>query len=413
VHDETPLIALVAIGLVLAFVCGYVAVRLRLSPIIGYLLAGIIMGPYTPGFTGDAHLADELAEIGVILLLFGAGMHFSVADLWAMRAVSVPGAVAQIIVATGLGIGVTHLWGWSLNAGLVFGLSLSVASTVVMLRTLKANNALDTPDGKITIGWTIVEDLVMVLALVLLPAFFGPTMGDGAESAHAEEGPVWLSLGMALGKVTVFIALMLVFGTRVFPWVLKQTDRLHSRELFTLAVSALALGVAFGSAKLFGCSLALGAFFAGVVINQSDLNHRAVATLEPLQDAFGALFFVAIGMLFDPMIVVRQPVQVLAVLAIIVVGKSLAAFTIVLLLRRPLSMALLVSAALAQIGEFSFILSGLGVTFSLISQEAENLIIAGALLSILLNPLVFLGATRLGRVLSRHPKTAKKLTRAV
>ena len=412
-HDETPLIALIAIGLVLAFVCGYIAVRLRLSPIIGYLVAGIIMGPHTPGFTGDAHLADELAEIGVILLLFGAGMHFSVADLWAMRSVSVPGAVAQIIVATGLGIGVTHLWGWSLSAGLVFGLSLSVASTVVMLRTLQANNALDTPDGKITIGWTIVEDLAMVLALVLLPAFFGPTPGNSAEPAHTEEGPVWLSLGMALGKVTVFIALMLVFGTRVFPWMLKQTDRLQSRELFTLAVSALALGVAFGSAELFGCSLALGAFFAGVVINQSDLNHRAVATLEPLQDAFGALFFVAIGMLFDPMIIVRHPVQVLAVLAIIVVGKSLAAFIIVRLLRRPLSMALLVSAALAQIGEFSFILSGLGISLGLISQEAENLIIAGALLSILLNPLVFSAASRLGRVLSHPPKTAKKATPAV
>jgi monovalent cation:H+ antiporter-2, CPA2 family len=387
VHGETPLIALVAEGLVIAFICGYVAIRLRLSPIIGYLVAGIIMGPYTPGFTGDSHLAEELAEIGVILLMFGIGMHFSIADLWAMRTVSVPGAVAQILVATALGVGVTHFWEWPLNSGLVFGLALSVASTVVMLRTLKTHNALDTPEGKITIGWTIVEDVVMVMALVLLPAFFGPT--GGGSDGHAQGESPWLSLAMALGKVFVFIALMLIFGTRVFPWMLRQVERTGSRELFTLAVIALALGVAFGSTELFGTSFALGAFFAGVVINQSDLNHRAAATLEPLQDAFGTLFFVAIGMLFDPMILVRHPLQVLEVLGIIIIGKSIAAFGIVLLLRRPLSMALIVSGALAQIGEFSFILAALGTSLGLLSHDAENLIIAGALLSILLNPLVF------------------------
>lgn len=386
-HGETPLIALVAEGLVIAFICGYIAIRLRLSPIIGYLVAGIIMGPYTPGFTGDSHLAEELAEIGVILLMFGIGMHFSIADLWAMRSVSVPGAIAQILVATALGIGVTSLWGWPLNSGLVFGLALSVASTVVMLRTLKTYNALDTPEGKITIGWTIVEDVVMVMALVLLPAFFGPTGGELA--GHEQGESLWLSLAMALGKVFVFIGLMLIFGRRVFPWMLQKVERTGSRELFTLAVIALALGVAFGSTELFGTSFALGAFFAGVVINQSDLNHRAESALEPLQDAFGTLFFVAIGMLFDPKIIVRHPVQVLEVLGIIIIGKSIAAFAIVLLLRRPLSMALIVSAALAQIGEFSFILAALGTSLGLLTHEAENLIIAGALLSILLNPLIF------------------------
>jgi monovalent cation:H+ antiporter-2, CPA2 family len=392
VHDETPLIALIAVGLVLSFICGYIAIRLRLSPILGYLVAGIIMGPYTPGFVGESHIASELAEIGVILLMFGVGMHFSVADLWAMRTVSVPGAVAQITVATVLGIGVTHLWGWSLACGLVFGLALSVASTVVMLRTLKDYNALDTPDGKITIGWTIVEDVVMVMVLVLLPAFFGPT---GADAGHEESGSPWLTLGLALGKVALFIVLMLVFGTRVFPWLLQKVERTGSRELFTLAVIALALGVAFGSSILFGTSFALGAFFAGMVINQSDLNHRAATTLEPLQDSFGTLFFVAIGMLFDPLIIVHHPVQVLAVLAIIVVGKSLAAFGIVRLLGHPLSMALLVSAALAQIGEFSFILTGLGVSLGVLSNEAESLVIAGALLSILVNPLVFYGVSKI------------------
>jgi K+:H+ antiporter len=396
VHGEAPLIALVAIGLAFAFACGFIAIRLRSSPIIGYLVAGIIMGPYTPGFTGDAHLAGELAEIGVILLMFGVGMHFSVADLWSMRTVSVPGAIIQIIVATALGACVSHLWGWSWNAGLIFGLALSVASTVVMLRALESCNAVNSADGKITIGWTIVEDVVMVLTLVLLPAFFGQDGGD--VKTHAGGASTWISFGIAIGKVAVFIALMLLFGTRLFPWILKWVDRAGSPELFTLAVVTLAMGVAYGASELFGCSFALGAFFAGVVINQSDLHHRAAHTLLPLQHAFGTLFFVAIGMLFDPIILVRHLGQVLAVVAIIVIGKSLAAFAIVLLLRKPLSMALLVSAALAQIGEFSFILSALGVSLGLLSNEAENLIIAGALISILLNPLMFQVIRRIGLI---------------
>jgi len=386
-HNETPLIALVAVGLGLAFIAGYIAVRLRLSPIIGYLLAGIAVGPFTPGFVGEAHLASELAEIGVILLMFGVGMHFSVAELWAVRSLAVPGAIIQIIVATAMGVGMALWWGWSFGAGLVFGLALSVASTVVLLRALESSHAADTPDGQVAIGWLIVEDLVMVLTLVLLPAF-AEQLGGTAVS-HAADTGIWLSLGIALAKVAAFIALMLVFGTRVFPWLLRQVERTGSRELFTLAVVALALGVAFGAAKLFGVSFALGAFFAGVVIHQSDFNHRAASDLQPLQDAFGALFFVAVGMLFDPMIVVREPVKVLIVAAIIIIGKSLAALAIVRALRRPLSTALTVSAGLAQIGEFSFILAALGVSLGLISVDAQNLILAGALLSITLNPLVF------------------------
>jgi CPA2 family monovalent cation:H+ antiporter-2 len=389
VPHETTLIATIAIGLAYAFVGGFIAVRLRLPPLVGYLLAGIVVGPFTPGFVGDAHIASQLAEIGVILLMFGVGMHFSVSDLWAVRTVAVPGALAQITVATALGVGVAHLWGWPLGAGLVFGLALSVASTVVLLRALEASGTVDSPDGRIAVGWLIVEDLVMVLALVLLPAF--ATQLGGVASAHdiTSGDGIWLSLGLTLGKVALFVALMLVVGIRVFPWLLRRVERTKSRELFTLGVVALALGVAFGSARLFGVSFALGAFFAGVVINECDFSHRAAADLQPLQDAFGVLFFVAVGMLFDPMILLRHPLQVLAVVAIIVVGKSLAAFGIVLALRRPCSTALTVSAALAQIGEFSFILAGLGLSLGLITLEAQNLILAGALLSITLNPLVF------------------------
>ena len=391
-HEETALIELIALGVALSFICGFIATRLRSSPIIGYLVAGIMMGPYTPGFVEDAHLAAQMAEIGVILLMFGVGMHFSVADLWAMRSVSVPGAIAQIFVATLLGVGVTHFWGWSLPAGLIFGLALSVASTVVMLRTLESYDAVNTADGKITIGWTIVEDVVMVLTLVLLPAFFGQNNSEAEASGGAS---TWFAFGIALGKVAIFIALMLVLGTRLFPWLLKWVERAGTPELFTLAVISMAVGVAYCASELFGCSFALAAFFAGVVINQSDLHHRATATLLPLQHAFGTLFFVAIGMLFDPMIVAREPWKVLAVVAIIVIGKSLAAFGIVRLLRRPLSMALLVSAALAQIGEFSFILAGLGISLGVLSGDAEHLIIAGALISIVLNPLVFYAVSRI------------------
>ena len=387
-HHETALLATIAVGLAFALVGGYLAVRVHLPPVVGYLLAGVAVGPFTPGFVADARLAPQLAEIGVILLMFGVGMHFSLRDLLAVRSVALPGAIVQIAVATVLGAGLARWWGWTLESGIVFGLALSVASTVVLLRTLEAHGRLHSEDGRIAIGWLIVEDLVMVLALVLLPALAGPR-----ESAS---GDVWTALGVTLGKVAAFAALMLVVGTRVFPWLLARVERTGSRELFTLAVITLALGVAFGSAKGFGVSFALGAFFAGAVIHESDLSHRAADGLQPLQDAFSVLFFVAVGMLFDPRILVEEPGRVAAAVAIIVAGKSLAALGIVLALRRPLRTALTVSAALAQIGEFSFILGALGVALGVLPAEGESLIVAGALLSISLNSLVFAGAARSG-----------------
>ncbi|MBP7688554.1 MAG: cation:proton antiporter [Thermoflexales bacterium] len=392
---ESSLIATIAVGLAFAFVGGFIAVRLRLPPLVGYLLAGIAVGPFTPGFVADVHLAPQLAEIGVILLMFGVGLHFSVRDLWAVRAIAVPGAILQIVVATGLGIGATALWGWSLGSGLVFGLALSVASTVVLLRALETRGMLSDTNGRIAVGWLIVEDLVMVLMLVLLPALAGLLGGRLPSGGATASGDVVISLGVTIGKVVVFVGLMLIGGTRFFPWLLKQVEKTGVRELFTLAVVAIGLGIAYGSAQLFGVSFALGAFFAGIVINESDFSHRAVHDLQSLQDAFGVLFFVAVGMLFDPAILIREPLQVLVVLAIVMVGKSLAAYAIVRLLRYTHSTALLVSGALAQIGEFSFILAGLGLSLDLLPAEGQNLILAGALLSITLNPLVFRLTARL------------------
>ena len=387
-HEET-LIATLAISLALAFVFGLLAVRLRLPALVGYLLAGIVIGPYTPGLEADVHLAPQLAEIGVMLLMFGVGTHFSLRDLMAVKGIALPGAVAQIVVATALGAGAAHLWGWSLGGGIVFGLALSVASTVVLLRALEQQGTLESADGRIAVGWLIVEDLVMVLALVLLPALAVPLGGEAPAGHGGPPGELWQTLGITLGKVALFVVLMLVVGARVFPWVLQRVVRTNSRELFTLAALALALGVAYGSAKLFEVSVALGAFFAGMVLNGSDLSHRASTYLQPMQDIFAALFFVSVGMLFDPLVLLQHPLEVLAVLAIIVVGKSLAALGIVLLLRRPLSTALTVSAALAQIGEFSFILAVMGVNLKLLPAQGQSYILAGALLSITINPLVF------------------------
>lgn len=398
-HEET-LIATVALGLGLAFVLGLVAARLRLPPVVGYLLAGIAIGPHTPGWVADVHLAPQLADIGVMLLMFGVGTHFSLRDLMAVRGIALPGAVAQIVVATALGAAVAHWWGWPLGAGLLFGLALSVASTVVLLRALDERNALRSEDGRIAVGWLIVEDLVTVLALVLLPALAGALGGEPPPGIALQPGNLWLTVGLTLAKVALFVALMLVVGVRVFPWILAGVARTNSRELFTLAAVALALGVAYVSAKLFGVSVALGAFFAGVVISGSDLSHRAAGYLQPLQDVFAALFFVAVGMLFEPLVLVQHPLEVLLVLAIIIVGKSVTALVIVLLLRRPLRTALTVAAALAQIGEFSFILAVMGVHMKVLSEDAESYIVAGALLSIAVNPLVF-------RLLVRAPTVPK------
>jgi monovalent cation:H+ antiporter-2, CPA2 family len=394
VHGDATLIATVAVGFVLAFAFGYLADRLHLPPLVGYLVAGIFAGPFTPGVVADGSLAGQLAEMGVILLMFGVGLHFSASDLLAVRGVAIPGAIGQIVLATLLGFGLCWLWGWSLGAGIVIGLSLSVASTVVLLKALEERSLVDSPNGRVAVGWLIVEDLAMVLALVLLPAFAellgGHPAGAGAAHEVASGGrPIALALVVTLVKVAAFATLAIFLGPKILPWILTQVARTGSRELFTLSVLALALGIAYGSAEVFGVSFALGAFFAGVVLSESHLSHRAAADSLPLQDAFSVLFFVSVGMLFDPSIIVRQLGEVLSVLALIIVGKSLIAFGIVLLLRFPIGMGLTVAASLAQIGEFSFILAGLGISHGLITPDGRDLVLAGALLSITLNPLAF------------------------
>jgi monovalent cation:H+ antiporter-2, CPA2 family len=400
-HHDTALIALVAMGFVMATAFGYLAARVRLPPIVGYLLAGIAVGPFTPGFVGDSGLAAQLAEIGVILLMFGVGLHFSIDTLLAVRWIAVPGAVGQIAVATAIGTVMAMSWGWSLGAGLVLGLALSVASTVVLLRALQQRNELDSQHGRIAVGWLIVEDLAMVLALVFLPAFAEVLKGSG--DGELQVSTLLWQLGITVGKIAIFVALMLFGGKRLVPWLLQQVARTGSRELFTLAVLALAMGIAVGSAQLFDVSFALGAFFAGVLLAESDLSHQAAADSLPLQDAFAVLFFVSVGMLFDPTIVVRDPLAVLAVLLAIVVGKSLAAFLIVLLFRYPVATALTVSASLAQIGEFSFILAAMGVSLGLLPPEGRDLILAGALISITLNPFVFATITPVTRWVRARP----------
>ena len=388
-HD-VPLITTIAAALGLALLMGFVAARLRLPALVGYLIAGIIIGPATPGFVADIELSNQLAEIGVMLLMFGVGLHFSLDDLLAVRRIALPGAVVQIAAATLLGIGVTALWGWSLAAGIVFGLALSVASTVVLLRALESRGVLESVNGRIAVGWLVVEDLVMVLVLVLLPPF-SVWLGGNSPIPTEEAGnqSLLITLVFTLGRVSVFIALMLVVGRRLFPWLLWQIARTGSRELFTLCVIAAAVGIAYGSAELFGVSFALGAFFAGMVMRESPLSYRAAEESLPLRDAFSVLFFVSVGMLFDPHVLISEPIHVIVVVAIIVFGKSLAAFFLVLLFRYPLNTALTVSASLAQIGEFSFILATLGVSLRLLPTEGQSLILAGAIISIALNPLVF------------------------
>jgi monovalent cation:H+ antiporter-2, CPA2 family len=393
---STPLIATIVAGLGLAFIFGTIAQRFRFPPLVGYLLAGVAAGPFTPGFVADQALATELAELGIILLMFGVGLHFSLNDLLSVRAIAVPGAIVQILVATLMGLSLSLLMGWTVGAGLVFGLALSVASTVVLLRALQERRLMDTERGKIAVGWLIVEDLAMVLALVLFPAVASLQNGDGAALAS---DPLAARFGLGLPgvllltfvKIGLFMGLMLVVGRRLIPWVLHYIAHTGSRELFRLAVLAIALGVAFGSTKLFGVSLALGAFFAGMMLGESPLSQRAAQETLPLRDAFAVLFFVSAGMLFDPASVIREPWPLIATLFIILVGKSVAAFLIVIAFRHPVSTALTISASLAQIGEFSFILAELGGASNLLPKTGRDLILAGAIISITLNPLVFAG----------------------
>ena len=388
--EHGTLLLTIVLGLVLAFAFGFLASKLHLPPLVGYLVAGILVGPYAPGVSIDVDLATQLSEIGVILLMFGVGLHFSTADLLAVRWVAVPGAVGQIVIATAVGAAVAATWGWSLGGGIVLGLALSVASTVVLLRALDERNVLRTANGRIAVGWLIVEDLAVVLALVLLPAVAGMLGGAQAGAGGGGFGArLLMTLGWTLGKVAVFGGLILTVGPRLVPWMLSQAARTGSHELFTLSVLAVALGIAYGSARFFDVSFALGAFAAGIVLAKSELSHRAAAESLPLQNAFAVLFFVSVGMLFDPAIVVREPLEVAAVLLVIVVGKSIAAFAIVIALGFPVSTAALVSASLAQVGEFSFILAGLGGALGLLPAEGKDLILAGALLSIALNPVAF------------------------
>lgn len=392
-HD-TPLIATIVVGLSLAFILGTIAQRLRLSPIVGYLLAGVFIGPFTPGFVADQTLATELAEIGIILLMFGVGLHFSLSDLLSVRSIAVPGALFQILSASVLGVGLSLWYGWSIGAGLVFGLALSVASTVVLLRALQERHLMTSEQGRIAVGWLIVEDLVMVLTLVALPAIAPLLSGDAAKGLSS--GEIARTLGLTLFKVIAFFAVMMIVGRRLIPAILHYIAHTGSRELFRLGVLTIALGVAFGAAKLFGVSFALGAFFAGMILSESPLSQRAANESLPLRDAFAVLFFVSVGMLFNPRILIDDFGSVLATVAIIMVGKSLAALAIVVAFGYPLRTALLIAVSLAQIGEFSFILASLGVTLNVMPEEGRELILAGALISIMLNPLMFYLMDRFG-----------------
>ena len=402
ITHSLPLITTITFGFTAAFACGLIANKLKLSPIVGYLLAGILIGPMTPGFVADVKIAEELSELGIVLLMFGVGLHFSIRDLLDVKRIALPGAIVQIAAATILGALLAWTWGWDIQSGLVLGLALSVASTVVLLRALEEHNLLQSTNGNIAVGWLIVEDIVMVLALVLLPAL-AMEQGDGDISENA----ILMELTIAIGKVVLFVAFMMVAGKRILPWLLMTVARTRSRELFTLAVFAVAMGVAFGAAKLFGVSFALGAFFAGLMIRESDLSHEAAEKALPLQDAFAVLFFVSVGMLFNPYVLLEHPIRVLGVVFIILIGKSLAATGIVLLFKYPLKTALLVSSGLAQIGEFSFILASIGVMYGLMPAEGRDLILAGALISISLNPAFFHISRFIYDWTAKHPKAAQ------
>lgn len=384
-HNLT-LITTVAAGFGLALIFGFIAERCKMPALVGYLLAGILIGPATPGFVADVDIASQLAEIGVMLLMFGVGLHFSINDLMSVRRIALPGALVQMTFATILGMALAHWWGWTLGEGLIFGLALSCASTVVLLKALESRGILDSMNGKIAIGWLVVEDLLTVLVLVLMPPLAAILGGTTTEAITT---PLWQTITFTFLQVTAFIVLMLVVGKRLLPWLLWHVAKTGSRELFTLAVISAAIGIAFGAAHLFSVSFALGAFFAGMVMRESEFSHRAAQESLPLRDAFAVLFFVSVGMLFEPVILVEQPLNVLAVVAVIILGKSIAAMVITLAFRYPLNTALTVAASLAQIGEFSFILAGLGLSLGILPTEGMSLILAGALISIAMNPLVF------------------------
>jgi CPA2 family monovalent cation:H+ antiporter-2 len=408
-EHNISLITTITAGFGVALILGFIAERIKVPALVGYLVAGIIIGPATPGFVADMHIASQLSEIGVMLLMFGVGLHFSLNDLLAVKRIAVPGAVVQMGLATVLGMFMAWWWGWNWGSGLIFGLSLSCASTVVLLKALEVRGVLDSMNGRIAVGWLVVEDLACVLLLVLMPPLAGILGGSTAQVVDAK--PLWMAIGQTLLEVSAFIALMLVAGRRVLPWLLWQVARTGSRELFTLSVVATAIGIAYGASELFSVSFALGAFFAGMVMRESEFSHRAAEESLPLRDAFSVLFFVSVGMLFEPAILAEQPLRVISVVAIIVFGKTLAALALVLAFRYPLNTALTVAASLAQIGEFSFILAGLGLSLGLLPAEGMSLVLAGALISIALNPFLFAAVAPFQRWLLERSELARGLER--
>jgi CPA2 family monovalent cation:H+ antiporter-2 len=416
-----PLISLIAAAFTAAWVMGLITQSLRLSPIVGYLLAGVIIGPYTPGFVGDPTLAPQLAELGVILLMFGVGLHFHLGDLLAVRSVAVPGAVGQSLVATVLGVAVAMMFGWTVKDGLVLGMAMAVASTVVLIRVLTDNRMLDTTSGHVAVGWLIVEDIFTVVVLVLIPALgdvahtAGATTApaDASHAAHGSAQPLWLALLISLTKLSVFVALLLVAGSKVIPRVMVFVAKLRSRELFTLTVLVMAIAIAAGAAYLFGASMALGAFLAGMVVGQSPVSNQAAADALPLRDAFAVLFFTSVGMLFNPMFLVHEPLMVLAGLGIVMIGKPLAALVIVALIGYPLRTGLTVALGLAQIGEFSFILSEVGRQHGLMPDAGHNVLVACAIVSITVNPMIFRLIGPIERAIEARPALSRLLNSRV
>jgi CPA2 family monovalent cation:H+ antiporter-2 len=405
-EHNISLITTIASAFGLALIFGFIAERIKLPALVGYLMAGIILGPATPGYVADVGIASQLSEIGVMLLMFGVGLHFSINDLLAVKRIAVPGAVVQMGLATVLGAALAHAWGWTLGEGLIFGLSLSCASTVVLLKALEARGILDSINGKIAVGWLVVEDLATVMVLVLMPPLAG-VLGGNVDTATT--APLWQTISLTIIQVSVFIILMLVVGKRALPWLLWHVAKTGSRELFTLSVVAVAIGIAYGASALFNVSFALGAFFAGMVMRESEFSHRAAEESLPLRDAFAVLFFVSVGMLFEPQVLWNEPLQLIAVVAIIILGKSFAAMALVLAFRYPLNTALTIAASLAQIGEFSFILAGLGMSLGILPAAGMSLILAGAFISIALNPLVFSAIKPLRSWALKHSKLAREL----